>query len=648
MSRPARAGGSTLQQCAARPSAACRTVSLQLRPIALVLLLCGAVLPRAQAAPHPAEVLVEQATRALRSHPDEGRQLAEKALAALARQPDADLEIRARLLLCDHASERDSELAQRQIEAIDAALPRASRPGLRAGALGCRGEMLESAGDNTQAMAYYEQAVGVAEGARDVEMLANSLFQRGYLRGVLGNYATGLADLQRARTEYEKLGLAQQALTTLNGIAILYNRMGDYAQARSYYEQTLKAQEASGALREVVVTVHNLGRAHEKLGDWPAARQAFEKALAASREIAYPRGQAHALRGLASVRNAAGDAAGALDLLQQAEALVGGEMPEARLKAQILLERGKALQGLRRYAESIQALEEARAVFARADSLAELAATHDELAQAHAESGDWKTAYAHQVDFKVASDKLLHQQLDQRFATLKVEFDTAAKERQNIALMRENLANEQALEQQRRANQLQVLAISLGSVLALLLAAWAVQQRRTSLRMRALALTDELTGLANRRNVLARLSQLLSAPGARPCAVLIGDIDHFKPINDRYGHPVGDAILREVAASLSAAVREPVCLGRLGGEEFLVVLPDTGLEAAAQVAERLREGIATIDTSRWFNDRALTMSLGVTVSTPGTDTLSTMLKRADEGLYEAKHAGRNRVVARTA
>jgi diguanylate cyclase (GGDEF)-like protein len=625
----------------------CRTVSLPYLPFALVLLLCGAALPRAHAGPHPAEALVEEATRALRSHPDEGRQLAEKALATLARQPDADLEIRARLLLCDHASERDTALALRQIEAIDAALPRASRPGLRAGALGCRGEMLESAGDNTQAMAYYEQAVSVAEGARDLEMLANSLFQRGYLRGVLGSYATGLADLQRARTEYERLGLAQQALTTLNGIAILYNRMGDYAQARSYYEQTLKAQEASGALREVAVTVHNLGRAHEKLGDWPAARQAFEKALAASREIAYPRGQAHALRGLASVRNAGGDAAGALDLLQQAEALIGGETPEARLKAQILLERGKALQGLRRYAESIQALEEARAVFSRADSLAELASTHDELAQAHAETGDWKTAYAHQVDFKVASDKLLHQQLDQRFATLKVEFDTAAKERQNIALLRENLANEQALEQQRRANQLQVVAISLGSVLALLLAAWAVQQRRTSLRMRALALTDELTGLANRRNVLARLSQLLSAPGAKPCAVLIGDIDHFKPINDRYGHPVGDAILREVAASLSAAVREPVCLGRLGGEEFLVVLPDTGLEAATQVAERLREGIAAIDTSRWFSDRALTMSLGVTVSTPGADTLSTMLKRADEGLYEAKHAGRNRVVART-
>lgn len=623
-------------------------MSPPLRSLALALLLCGSALAQARAPAHPAEALVNEATLALRGHPDMGRQLAEKALAAVARQPDADLEIRARLVLCDYASERDREQALRQVEAIDAALPRASRPGLRAGMLSCQGEMLENAGDNSQAMTYYEQAASVAEGARDAEMLSNALFQRGYLRGVLGDYAQGLGDLQRARTEYEKLGLTQQALTTLNGIAILYNRMGDYAQARSYYEQTLKAQEASGVLREVAVTVHNLGRAHEKLGDWPAARQAFEKALAASREIGYPRGQAHALRGLASVRNAAGDAGSALELLRQADELVTKEMPDARLAAQILLERGKALQGLKRHAESIVALDQAREVFARADSLAELALTHSELAQAHAENGDWKVAYTHQVDFKAASDKLLLQQLDQRFATLKVEFDTAAKERQNIALMRENMANEQALEQQRRANQLQVVAISLGSVLAMLLAAWAVQQRRTSQRMRALALTDELTGLANRRNVLARLSQLLSVPAAKPCSILIADIDHFKPINDRYGHPVGDAILREVAASLSTAVREPVCLGRLGGEEFLVVLPDTALEAATQVAERLREGVASIDTSRWFSDRALTMSLGVTVSTPGADTLSTMLKRADEGLYEAKHAGRNRVVARAA
>ena len=611
------------------------------------MLLCSLAPLQARAtAEHPAEALISEATVALRSHPDTGRQLAEKALAALARQPDADLEIRTRLLLCNHASERDKEQAKRQIDAINEALPRASRPGLRAGALGCQGEMLESAGDNIQAMAYYEQAVSVAEGARDTEMLANALFQRGYLRGVLGDYARGLPDLQRARAEYERLGLAQETLTTLNGIAILYNRLGDYAQARSYYEQTLKAQEANGVLREVAVTVHNLGRAHEKLGDWPAARQAFEKALAASREIGYPRGQAHALRGLASVRNATGDATGALELLEQAEALLVKDMPEARLKAQILLERGRALQSLKRPTESIEVLEQAREVFARADSLAELATTHDVLAQVHADNGDWKTAYTHQLDFKANSDKLLQQQLDQRFATLKVEFDTAAKERQNEALLRENRANEQALEQQRRANQLQVVAIALGSVLAMLLAAWAVQQRRTSHRMRALALTDELTGLANRRNVLARLSQLLSAPGAKPCAILIADIDHFKPINDRYGHPVGDAILREVAASLSAAVRDPVCLGRLGGEEFLVVLPDTGLQAAAQVAERLREGVAAIDTSRWFNDRALTMSLGVTVSTPGADTLSSMLKRADEGLYEAKHAGRNRVVSR--
>lgn len=605
--------------------------------------------PWAQApAAHPAEALIGEATLALRGNPETGRQLAEKALAALAKQPDVDLEIRARLLLCDHASERDIHQARQQIDTINTLLPQARRAGLRAGVLGCEGEILENAGDNSQAMTYYEQAVSVAEGTRDAEMLANALFQRGYLRGVLGDYSLGLADLQRARTEYEKLGLAHQALTTLNGIAILYNRMGDYVQARGYYEQTLKAQQAAGALREVAVTVHNLGRAHEKLGDWPAARQAFEKSLAASREIDYPRGQAHALRGLASVRNAAGDAVGALALLKEAEGLVSKELPEARLNAQILLERGKALQLLKRYPESTEALEQARQVFAKADSLAELAATYNALAQAHAEMGEWKTAYARQADFKSVSDKLLLQQLDQRFATLKVEFDTAAKERQNVLLMRENLANEQALAQQKRANSLQVVAIGLGGVLALLLGAWAVQQRRTSQRMRALALTDELTGLANRRNVLARLSQLLTAPGTKPCSILIADIDHFKPINDQYGHPVGDAILREVAASLSTAVREPVCLGRLGGEEFLVVLPDTPLDAAVQVAERLREGVAAIDTSRWFTDRALTMSLGATASYVQGDSLSEMLKRADDGLYEAKHAGRNRVVARPA
>jgi len=595
--------------------------------------------------PHPAEALVDRSETAQRARPDESERLAREALALLAQTPDADLEVRARTLLCSYLSERERAAAEREVAVAEALSPKLRRGGLRAGLLVCQGEIHEYAGDNAQAMSYYEQAVGVADAADDPAMLAGALFQRGYLRGVQGEYATGLVDLRRAQSLYDKLGLSHHAATTLNGIAIVYNRMGDFGQAREYFQQTLAVQQAAGMLREQAVSWYNLGRAHENLGAWAEARQAFEGTLGLCREIRYGRGEAHALRGLASVRNALGDATGALALLAQSEALQR-QTPDARLRAQIQLQRGIALRLLKRPGDSLASLNEALSIFKRADSQAELIETYRTLSQTQAELGDWRAAYERQLDFKASSDRLLQRQLDQRFALLKVAFDTEAKEKENRLLQRERDAVESALGQALKASRLQMAVIVLAGLLTLLLGVMAWRMRRATAHMHTLAMTDELTGLPNRRAVLARLRSLLERPDTPPCALMIADLDHFKPINDLHGHGIGDDVLRAVGGVLTAAVREPVFVGRLGGEEFLVVLPQTDLDSARQAAERIREQVSAIDTGRWFTDRGLSVSIGVTVSQPGGDAASHMLRRADAALYAAKHDGRNRVVTR--
>ena len=239
------------------------------------------------------------------------------------------------------------------------------------------------------------------------------------------------------------------------------------------------------------------------------------------------------------------------------------------------------------------------------------------------------------------AERLFRNQIDQRFTTLKVEFDTAGKEKENALLVRENEANQKALTQERRARRLQAAVIALTVVLAALLATLAVHQWRTTRRMHALAMTDELTGVPNRRSVLARLEPLVVAPNEHCHALLIIDIDHFKRINDEHGHPEGDEALKLVAARLRAEVHEPAFIGRLGGEEFVVVVPDADAEAGRQLAERFRESVMTIDTRRWLADRRLTVSIGLTVSKLAGDTPSHLLQRADAALYEAKRAGRN-------
>ena len=128
-------------------------------------------------------------------------------------------------------------------------------------------------------------------------------------------------------------------------------------------------------------------------------------------------------------------------LLAQAEALQR-QIPDARLRAQILLQRGIALRLLKRHSDSLAALDESLAIFRSADSQAEMVDTYRALSQTQAELGDWRAAYERQRDFKASSDRLLQRQLDQRFATLKVAFDTEAKDKENRLLQRERDAVE--------------------------------------------------------------------------------------------------------------------------------------------------------------------------------------------------------------
>lgn len=589
---------------------------------------------------HPALVEVERGTEAMRVDPESTRAHAEAALAMLARQPDADLEIRTRLLLCDYYSEQNPALAQEQITRAFAVLPNAKRQALRAGIVNCQGDMFETAGDNVRAKALYEEAVQIATESGDEEMLAAGLRSRGFLRGLQGNYAAGLADLRRAQSTYERIGFDNHALTLMNDVAILYNRLGDFSQAQHIYRRALKAQRDAKMRREEAVTLYNLGRTHENLGEWKSARATFSESRNISRELGYARGEGYALRGLASVANAMGNADGALAILSEAAARQR-ETSDARLEAHIHLARGIALRQLGQLQDALRELNPAVRFFEQAESLRELAQARAELATVRARMGDWRTAFQEQAASRDVESKLLNNQLDQRFAALKIEFDTLAKEKENVLLTRENEAKEIALEHERSARQWQAAVILLSAVLLVLLATLALRQRQNNKRMHVLAMTDELTGIPNRRAVLSRLEPLLVDADQLPCSMLIIDIDHFKSINDHHGHPAGDDAIKRVTAKLKGELPGNAFMGRLGGEEFVIVLPQTDLAKATRLADEFREQIALIDTSSWLDGRRITVSIGVATADAASETTTTMLKRADAALYAAKRGGRN-------
>ena len=167
-----------------------------------------------------------------------------------------------------------------------------------------------------------------------------------------------------------------------------------------------------------------------------------------------------------------------------------------------------------------------------------------------------------------------------------------------------------------------------------------------------LAVTDQLTGLHNRRYMTGQLDALLqrAAAGGEPVSLLVIDIDHFKQVNDSFGHDAGDEVLREFAVRLASNVRAIDLPVRHGGEEFVVVMPDTELEDARRIAERIRLHVAGSPFRVMDGEELLTVtiSIGVACSAGAGDTASTLIKRADEAVYLAKSEGRNRVIARAA
>jgi diguanylate cyclase (GGDEF)-like protein len=157
-------------------------------------------------------------------------------------------------------------------------------------------------------------------------------------------------------------------------------------------------------------------------------------------------------------------------------------------------------------------------------------------------------------------------------------------------------------------------------------------------------LLDPLTGIPNRRYAMDRIQQEWAAAerGSRPLSCMLIDVDHFKSVNDNYGHDVGDLVLKRVADVLKHTARTHDVVCRIGGEEFLMICPDSDAQAAAQCAERLRQAVGAMRMQVGKVSLQVTISLGVAAMGPAMRGPEAMVKAADQAVYSAKQAGRNR------
>ncbi len=228
--------------------------------------------------------------------------------------------------------------------------------------------------------------------------------------------------------------------------------------------------------------------------------------------------------------------------------------------------------------------------------------------------------------------------------------DIKAREIANEIFREQTEQQEQQLALAREGKQKANLAMVFLMLLLVGIIFWLIQIKRHQGQLQRLAQTDTLTGLGNRHFFTQKSERALidAARAGQPASLVMFDLDHFKAINDTYGHGAGDWVLKQVGKTCSSHCRKVDYLGRIGGEEFAVLLHGLDLSAAARLAEDCRSQLAQIDTRECGYSFVVTASFGVSSTAQSGYDLSRLLSHADQMLYRAKNEGRNRVCAYTA
>ena len=605
--------------------------------MALVAWACVPLYVRAQTV--QAAELVGEAERTRQNDPEAALVLVQRALPLLEAGADRDSRVKAEVIRCWAATEVEGDSIAAYASSL---LPLAEASGNAtyvARARLCRGYAAELTGDISAAVADYDFVVRQAGTLRNDTLKAEALVLRGGARYYRGEFNTALSDLNVAYKIFSAIGHEGRRRYTLNAFANIYAdpRVAEFDKALEYYRQLLAANTARGAEREMAVDYFNLGSTLENQGRLNEALVEYRHGLDLDMKRNDPDEVAEDRRAIAVALYKMNRPAEALRLLDLALAHVRTTR-DVEMLSRIRLSRGVVLRMLGRSTEALHELDLARAQFVAKSNPRFLERTEQERALAHAALGNWQEAYLASASQSRLQRALSDSSRNEQSSRLRAQFDADKKEAENEALLRENAASARI-----RNLQMAVLALSALVITVLLVQAW--RQIQHARRLRITAMTDELTQLLNRRSLMLVANEQFREARARHShlGVLAIDIDHFKKINDNYGHPAGDAVLRRIAAAVQAVLRVGDHVGRTGGEEFVAILPHTTDSAVDDVANRIREAIEATDFSDIDADLRVTASIGTAVSDDTDMTFSNTIKRADDSLYRAKEGGRNRV-----
>ena len=463
-----------------------------------------------------------------------------------------------------------------------------------------------------------EDAIRVGHGALSLADARGEAWRRAEARTELAyNYSQAKQDERALSLNEEALALAREAgdpltLAHVSTVqAIILDAQGDVQGGRRWLQDALDHAQAAGAKNEESLYLANLADGYLKNGEYAVALRYAQQALPLTRELKSLNGETVALANIGLAQIALGEI----------------EAGKRQLRASIDIDE-------------------------RRGSLTGMAQSYLEMAQALERAGDLRGAIESFHQHRTLADQVLQRSQQQAILELQEKFDNDRRVRELELLQRQSAINGEQLHarelQQRLWGLVAVCGLLLLIVAALLMRRVRETNRRladSNAQLKAHAEIDPLTGLANRRHFQDAMRQL-AADGRFAGTVFLIDIDHFKRVNDCWGHAGGDAVLVEIARRLRAVLREPDLIVRWGGEEFLVVVRALSPEAVDALAQRMLDVVGAAPVVHDGRSIAVTASIGYATFPIEPTLLAVSWERAinlvDTALYLAKAHGRNR------
>ncbi|PIW62072.1 GGDEF domain-containing protein [Shewanella sp. CG12_big_fil_rev_8_21_14_0_65_47_15] len=507
----------------------------------------------------------------------------------------------------------------------------------------CHAWFLQLNDDIKGAMEGYDLSVKRAYEHEDLKLIADSRSLRGALYSYIGDFSSALEDLVTAQDLYESLNLTGWANFNLADVATSFRRYGDPQSAIRYYNKLKKIYLKNNNQDQVIFVISDIGLALDELGEHQQAIEQFLISYRYYKEHKKTVAAAIAATNIAYSLIKLNRLDEAERYLAEAGTVITEKEPTGYSFMKLFMGEIKFQQG--RYDEALIDLVEGEEAFRSLQNDRGLVQLLQLKSDVYAAMDNLPAAYRALQEFMLLTKKVDGNSLDLQTTELKVKFDTSRIKLENERLIENQTLKEQELALLEQNKSLQYTILLLTACILAIVSIFAYQQVNRNRQLQVIALTDYLTQLPNRRHIYAQAAKYFQQAlrQQHPFSVIIFDADHFKKINDNFGHEIGDRALITIANAGQALTGNKDHLGRIGGEEFLILLPNTDAKRAWELAHQLQSKITELSNQALPHELTLTVSAGVaTLGGKSQDrNFASLLKRADKALYAAKHAGRN-------